>query len=331
MKNFILSSLFFMILICGIAQNANLVIFTNEPEPFYVICNGLKMNEQPETNVKLTGLTSDWQKVKIIFKNPYYEPIEKNIPTPFGKESIYEIVKKTESSTSKTFKKIGQNIRKDLKNEVETIDTSYKPAPDMMKLKFFNEVDISQATINPNQRVIIYSQVPPTQSTNVNISSTAGNSQVATESENVSISLNINSSSANISANQTTTSISSNAAINTQPANNNVYVMPGYTGSIGCSWPMNEAEFANAKNTIRTKTFEETKLSIAKQICRDKCLLAKQVKEIMLLFEFEPTRLDFAKFAYDYTYDIDNYYLVNDAFEFESSVQELNSYINSRR
>jgi hypothetical protein len=58
------------------------------------------------------------------------------------------------------------------------------------------------------------------------------------------------------------------------------------------------------------------------------CLLSSQVKEIILLFSFEETRLDFAKYAYGYTFDIGNYYQVNDAFKFESSIDELNTYIS---
>jgi len=50
----------------------------------------------------------------------------------------------------------------------------------------------------------------------------------------------------------------------------------------------------------------------------------------MLLFSFEATRLDFAKFAYKYTYDISNYYKLNDAFTFESSIEELNNFINGK-
>jgi hypothetical protein len=48
----------------------------------------------------------------------------------------------------------------------------------------------------------------------------------------------------------------------------------------------------------------------------------------MLLFTFENNRLDFAKFAYAYTFDTGNYYLVNDAFTFETSIDELNAYIS---
>jgi hypothetical protein len=49
----------------------------------------------------------------------------------------------------------------------------------------------------------------------------------------------------------------------------------------------------------------------------------------MLLFSFESTRLDFAKFAYAYTLDLRNYYKLNDAFTFESSIDDLDKYIQS--
>jgi len=45
------------------------------------------------------------------------------------------------------------------------------------------------------------------------------------------------------------------------------------------------------------------------------------------LFAFEDSRLNFAKFAYAYTLDLGNFYKVNDAFTFETSVDELNRYI----
>jgi hypothetical protein len=50
----------------------------------------------------------------------------------------------------------------------------------------------------------------------------------------------------------------------------------------------------------------------------------------MLLFDFEQSRLNYAKYAYGYTYDKGNYFNVNDAFDFETSIQELNNHIGNR-
>jgi hypothetical protein len=109
-----------------------------------------------------------------------------------------------------------------------------------------------------------------------------------------------------------------------------VYRMPGYSGPVGCSWPMNGTEFTDVQKSIESKSFEESKMTMAKQIGRDRCFTVDQVKGLMGLFSFEDSKLDFAKFAYDHTYDIGNYYKVNDAFTFESSIDELNDYLKSR-
>ena len=72
-------------------------------------------------------------------------------------------------------------------------------------------------------------------------------------------------------------------------------------------------------------------MTMAKQIINSNCLVASQVKEIMMIFDFEASKLDFAKYAYTRTYDIGNYYMVNDVFDFESSIDDLNAYINAQR
>jgi hypothetical protein len=107
--------------------------------------------------------------------------------------------------------------------------------------------------------------------------------------------------------------------------------MPGYHGDVGCPWPMTDLDFKDAKETIASKSFEDSKLSIAKQVTSSNCLFSSEVKEIMDLFSFEASRLEFAKFAYRYTFDVGNYYKVNEAFRFESSIDELNNFIEGKK
>ena len=109
-----------------------------------------------------------------------------------------------------------------------------------------------------------------------------------------------------------------------------VYHMPGYTGRNGCAWPMTESEFGDVRKSIEAKSFEDTKMTLAKQVGSSRCFTVDQVKGMMGLFSFEDSKLDFAKYAYERTFDIDNYYKVNDAFTFESSVDDLNAYIKAR-
>ena len=69
---------------------------------------------------------------------------------------------------------------------------------------------------------------------------------------------------------------------------------------------------------------------MAKQITGNNCLSTDQVKSVMELFGFEASKLEFAKFAYDHVSDRKNYFKVNDAFGFSSSVDELDEYIQGR-
>jgi hypothetical protein len=131
----------------------------------------------------------------------------------------------------------------------------------------------------------------------------------------------------NIGGNQNTVPQGNNPVVN--PPHQNP--LPGYNGPIGCPYPISDAAFNEIKKTIQNNNFESTKLSIAKQVISSNCLLSKDVKEIMELFSFESSRLEFAKYAYGYTYDLGNYFIVNQAFNFESSVSELDKYIRSRR
>ena len=94
---------------------------------------------------------------------------------------------------------------------------------------------------------------------------------------------------------------------------------------------MSQNDFADFKSSVSSKSFEDSKLTIAKQALNNNCLLTSQVKEVMLLFTYEQSRLDFAKYAYSHTYDLGNYFKINDAFTFETSIDELNTYIGSPR
>jgi len=89
-------------------------------------------------------------------------------------------------------------------------------------------------------------------------------------------------------------------------------------------------KFANIKNIISSESFESNKLDIAKQVTSSNILTANQITEIALLFSFEDNKLDYLKFAYDFCFDKQNYYLVNEALTYSSSKEELNKFILSK-
>jgi len=109
-----------------------------------------------------------------------------------------------------------------------------------------------------------------------------------------------------------------------------IYTGPTYTGPCNCQQPMGREAFQRALTTVQSQTFDNTRMDIAKGIARSNCLLASDVKALTAAFQFENNRLEFAKFAYDYTLDLSHYFEVAGAFDFEHTRTELMSYIQRR-
>ena len=318
----------------GNSQNSNAVFFTENGEKFYVIINGLRQNEKPETNVKITGLTPTGYKIKVIFNDKNLGSVDKNIYMEEYKEYTYIIKKKSESEFGKNAKKVGKTLEKNfLGNPSDTVKMEDKGEWYVIKGFSISELNRPQSTPASGNNYSSGKQSGSTTTTTTQTTSTQ--MSPAPTGTQFTMSVNLDGSGGNVGMNvsspdtyyqETTTTTTVTSTGNTE----NHYVMPGYNGPVGCSWPMADSDFQKAKQTISSKSFEDSKLSIAKQIINSNCLFSKQVKEIMVLFDFEDTRLDLAKYAYGYAYDIGSYYGVNDAFQFESSIDELNNYINRK-
>jgi hypothetical protein len=299
------------------AQLSNLIFFTENGERFTVILNGIRQNPSPETNVKVTDLIAPSYKLKVIFDDPALGELDKNLMFNQGTESTFV-------------------IKRNNKNE--------------FVVRWMNEVPIAQAMPPaPGQQIVVYTTQAPQTSTVTQTTTTVTDSYGQPQQDNVSMGINIkdpelgvnmninigggNTTGSQVTTSQTTTSYSTTTTTGGYPPAQpqpvqQAYVLPGYNGPVGCPYPMHPGDFQSVKQSIASKTFDDTRLTIAKQVISSNCLLSDQVKEIMLLFTFEDTRLDLAKYAYGYTYDIGNYYRLNDAFDFESSIEELDVYIS---
>lgn len=304
------------------AQKTNLIFFTEGGEKIYVILNSVLQNEKSETNVKVTDLPAPNYKLKILFEDSTIAPLEKNLMFNQGTETTF-------------------NIKKNNKDEYI--------------VRYLNEVPIAQAPVPPaTQTVVVFSAsgpsapVPPVATTTISTTQTTTTTGTTTNpdgvsmgvtigdgQQNLNMNVNVSGTNSDVVSNSTTSSVSTTTtttttSVNTAPQNVPPQApnpLPGYTGVIGCPYPMSPGDFEALKSSISSKSFDDSKLTMAKQVIAMNCLLCSQVREIMLLFSFEDNRLELAKYAYGYTYDLGNYYKVNDAFTFESSIEELNEYI----
>ncbi|MHA6248681.1 DUF4476 domain-containing protein [Pontibacter sp. CAU 1760] len=83
--------------------------------------------------------------------------------------------------------------------------------------------------------------------------------------------------------------------------------------------------------TMRARSFESTKLSIARDAVRHSSIMAEDLKRILQAFDYDHSQVEFAKYAYDYICDREHFYYIYDLFRFDSSVRELEEYSRSRR
>lgn len=105
---------------------------------------------------------------------------------------------------------------------------------------------------------------------------------------------------------------------------------PSPAAKRGCTVACSSADFTSMKNSISSKPFEDSKVQIAKQIIGSNCVSSAQVRDLMNLFSYEESKLDIAKFAFSRCTDPNNYYKVNDAFTYSSSIDDLNNFIEGK-
>ncbi len=290
-------------------QSSNLVIFSEDGLPFYLILNGVRQNAKPETNIKVDGLTQPYYSTKIIFEDKTQPVLERKVLQIQGAASTGPM-------------EVTYKIKKNNKN--------------VNVLRFFSETPLAQIMEQPNVTVVHYNTVPMPEITQVVITEqTTTTSTNTNDNININMSLglppsmnmNVNINDPNVVHQSTSTTVITTSSSHQNNGYNNNYEQQNNSEPKGCrgARPMNSSNFSAAKQTISNQKFDDTKLSTANQIINSNCLSSAQIKEIMLLFTFEDTRLKLAKESHGKCTDPNNYFLLNDAFKFDSSVEELNN------
>lgn len=328
--------------------NNNLVVFSQDGDKFSLIVNGLRQNEKPETNVKVTGLNAPNYKVRVIFENGNLAPIDQNIAMMYGGENV----------TNKELTYVITNTKKGMKLKGQSVAdiTPQGPAAPGQVIYVFNPsgsaapystTTTTTSTTGTTGAVIMTTTPVPAEQTTTTVSDGMGGTTSSTTTTTttgtvdnanvgmsvggvgVGINININDGMGGTSTSTTTTTTSSSTT--TSGSMSSGTTTTAAPEAYQCIYPMSSSDFENAKKSVTGQSFEDQKLKIAKQVLNTNCMSCAQVKEIMGLFSFEETKLDWAKFAYGKTTDFNNYYQLNDGFTYSSSVDDLNSYIESHK
>lgn len=94
---------------------------------------------------------------------------------------------------------------------------------------------------------------------------------------------------------------------------------------------MDYNSFQQFKQLVQRENFDDNRLNMIRSTLPSNYVSSSQVRELMQLMSFEQNKLELAKYAYRYTTDRNNYFVVNDVFSFSNSKTELSHYIASYR
>lgn len=287
----------------------NVIFFNEDGETFTIYINGVQQNDVPASNVKVEDLKGTGYQLRVLFENAVPGEFKKNMPL-------------AEGSTEMTFA-----LRKNKKGAwvARFVSESAYPAkatPALVQKP--RQANKPANTGNQNQEII----------TTTTTTTITDEGMGASEGMDVSVKIGDQTFGMDVkiddptATRQTTTVTTQTVTTQSDFPTSEIAETAEEVSAEGCTGPMANADFNRAKESISSKTFEDSKLKIAMQITRGNCLSAMQVKQIMQLFTYEESRLEFAKFAHEYTFDKQNYYQVNDAFQFELTIDELDEFLN---
>ena len=318
----------------------NAVIYSEAGEKFTLFLNGEVMNSAPQSNVKLQNLTSEFYQARVDFQDATLADFSNNnFALHPGMEVTYQVKKNKKGEYVLRFYTENDISSSASMNSPSNNDVKDFAVADDAPANATQAANNTGTAIGGNSNTTTTTTITGTNSkpnnsgslgmninvdglnmgmnVNVNEGSNAGNGNVG---------MNINVDGMNMGINMTVpvhTTRPSEPSPN-QPSNATI------SGNGNCTRSMDAASFGKAKQTIESKGFDDTKLSTAKQVAKANCLTTDQILEIMEIFGFEESRLEFAKYTYDYCFDQNNYYNISQGFSFDSSTEELNEYIETK-
>lgn len=338
---------FFAFISISIAQwnpTANLTVFSDDGSAFYLILNGEKYNETPQTNIRVEELPNPYYSCKIIFAESTKATISKNIQLTDANGIPQDVTYIIKAQTpSKYVLRYYSAIPAEQNMMRPTTASVYRfGAPNVMvagpgyapQTTVIQTAPPMPATQTTQQVTTTTTQTVPG---NVGVNVNQGGINVNMGGLGLNMNVNLPVDGATTTTTTTTTTVNDGYTQQTQYNSNTTYQQPqqnhhqhnNYNGG-GCMYAMNPQDFSAAQSTISGISFSDTQLSTAKSIASSNCLSTDQIGTLMSLFSFEETKLDFAKYAYDYCVDRNNYFKIVNKFTFDASKTELNQYISGR-
>ena len=260
MKNLKLTIAFSFLFISffNFSQSNTLVVFSQDPTPFYIVLDGVKKNEVAETRVVVPGIRQTNSNVQIFFKDENIAPISKNIwwdEEHKNDEVTFRIVPVKKGYKLRFFSTVPNKV-----TSTPPPSTPVAPAPQASQnVQSTTTTVVTETTTLNNNGNANGGNVNMNSNMNTGMDANSGNismninvndgTNTATENENVNMSMNINVNEGNMDAsNPMNSNMNVNMNINDASMNN---AMNQANSNMSVNMNVNETTTSN-NNTSNT-------------------------------------------------------------------------------
>lgn len=275
-------------------QVSHATFYCKEGYPFTIYLNGQKMNDEPQTEVRLINLTQPYYSCEAVFEDPNLEP---------AKRKLLQLTDAHGSRVDVTF--VVEHSRKG-PMKIGWKSQSLYPRY-IHEEKEPTVVIVNQGGSGAVQQTTTTTRVVESQQEGVNMSFGGFGGRV-----------NINTGTTQPVVEETVTTTTVQGS---QPTNTTASTLPCGGTVLGSN------DFDLALKSITMRSTEEGMVQSGKQIVSTNCLTTDQVKSIVALYQSEQARLEVATYAYPYVLDKGSYFKLNSLFMDEASIDALNKSI----
>ena len=279
-------------------QVSHATFYSKEGYPFTIYLNGQKMNDEPQTEVRLINLTQPYYSCEAVFEDPALEP---------AKRKLLQLTDAHGSRVDVTFV-----VERNRKGKMKIGWKSQSKYP-----RYIEEP-------RPEPTVVVVNNGGGTQEV-VRQTTTTRTVESNTDGVNMSFGgiggrVNINTGYSEPVVEEVTTTTTTVVPSATPAANSGNALPCG--GTI-----LGDADYEMALKSVSVRSSEEGKLTSAKQIVSTNCFTTDQARRMVELLNTEAGRLDLAVFAYPFILDKGSYFKMNGVFAEEKSIDEMNKAI----
>ena len=107
--------------------------------------------------------------------------------------------------------------------------------------------------------------------------------------------------------------------------------MPEYKGRLGCNTPCDMELVKSTISQINSETTSMAQFTVASELVKNNCITVDDLALILKAFSYESDKVEFAKFAWAYVYDQENYFLLSSVFDYPQTLEEINTFVTSNQ